>query len=143
MTTALSQLHAFDRNLDWMDRFFADAWRSGSGTHLRRHAGAFPLELKETDAAFVLVAELPGFKSGDIDVGIEDNVLTIRAEKKHEQAVEGERYHFSERGYGEFVRSVRLPRHASGEASAHLEDGILTLTIAKSENAGPRKIAIQ
>ncbi|QJT10374.1 Hsp20/alpha crystallin family protein [Oceanidesulfovibrio marinus] len=141
--TTLTPLSAFDRNLDWMNRFFASAMRPGAGTHVRTHAGAFPIELKETDTAYVIFAELPGFKNEDIDVSLEDNVLTIRAEKKHDETAEGERYHFSERGYGEFSRAIRLPRHAAGEASAHLENGILTLTINKVEEARPRRIEIQ
>ncbi|TVM17692.1 Hsp20/alpha crystallin family protein [Oceanidesulfovibrio indonesiensis] len=140
---ALTPLAAFDRNLDWMDRFFANTLKPASGTHLRNHAGAFPLELKENDGAYVIYAELPGFKNEDVDVSLEDNVLTIRAEKKHADVAEGERYHFSERGYGEFVRAIRLPKHASGEASARLEDGVLTLTINKAADAKPRKIEIQ
>ncbi|MFW5734843.1 MAG: Hsp20/alpha crystallin family protein [Oceanidesulfovibrio sp.] len=140
---ALSSLAAFDRNLALMDQVFANTLKPGNGTHLRNHAGAFPIELKETGAAYLVYAELPGFKNEDIDVSLENGVLTIRAEKKHEVAAEGERYHFSERGYGEYVRAIRLPKHASGEATARLEDGVLTLTINKAEKAKPRKIEIQ
>ncbi len=143
MTTALTPINLLSRELDLFDTFINRNLRTGSGVHLRNHAGGFPLELLERDNDYVLTADLPGFTADSIDVSLEDGVLTITAKKVHAEIGEGERYLFSERGYGDFVRSITLPKHASGEASARYENGVLTLTILKAEEAKPRKIAIQ
>ncbi|MGD9400384.1 MAG: Hsp20/alpha crystallin family protein, partial [Methyloceanibacter sp.] len=76
--------------------------------------------------------ELPGVKTEDVDVSVEDNSLTVRGEKRYEREETGRTYFFSEREYGAFQRTFRLPPDADGEKiDAEFSDGILRLKVAK------------
>lgn len=90
--------------------------------------------------------ELPGVKTEDVDVSIEDNSLVVRGEKRFEHEETGRTYFFSEREYGAFQRTFRLPPDADcGNIDAEFKDGILHLKIKKqpsSQTAG-RRIAIR
>jgi HSP20 family protein len=91
-----------------------------------------------------VVCELPGMKTEEVELSLENNVLTISGEKteKREQGA-GETYHLSERRWGRFSRSFVLPREVDQERiEASFENGVLTVTIPKSEKARRRKIAI-
>ena len=101
------------------------------------------VDIKETDDAFVVTADLPGLKKKDIDVSIEDNVLTISGERQFDDAAEGATLRRVERAYGTFRRSFTLPRGVeSGKVAATFEDGVLALQIPKSELAKSRKITV-
>lgn len=103
-------------------------------------------EVVETEAGFRVMLEMPGTRAEDIDIGLEDNVLTISGEKRQEWS-EGEeqgRWHLSERRYGRFSRSFVLPRDVDAERiEARFEDGVLHVSIPKSERARRRRIEIQ
>jgi HSP20 family protein len=87
---------------------------------------------------------LPGIKADDIDITIDNGMLTIQGEAQEEHAEEGERYHLRERRYGTFCRSVALPVGVdAGKATAEFEDGVLTLTLPKAEEAKPKRIAVK
>jgi HSP20 family protein len=102
------------------------------------YAPAF--ELSETEAAYVVEAAVPGLKPEQIEVSVENNVLTISGSVEKN----AERAGWAERRYGSFSRSLRLPRTANAEAiSASLENGVLRLEIAKVEQPKPRKISVQ
>ncbi|MCL4130819.1 UNVERIFIED_CONTAM: hypothetical protein GTU68_063776 [Idotea baltica] len=76
--------------------------------------------------------ELPGVSEQDIDISVEDGVVTIRGEKKTATEKKGDTWYFSERQYGAFRRSFRLPSDADGaNASAAMKDGVLQLTVPK------------
>ena len=90
--------------------------------------------------------ELPGVKTEDVDVSIEDNSLVVRGEKRYEHEETGRTYFFSEREYGSFQRTFRLPPDAdSDKIDAEFNDGILRLKIAKrtSFQTAAKKIAIR
>ena len=90
------------------------------------------------------VAELPGLSKDEIDITLEDGVLTISGEKKNEHAEEKNGYHLRERGYGKFSRSFRLPTEVNPDkVGAHLKDGLLTLTLDKAEQVKPKKIEVK
>lgn len=121
-----------------MDRLF------NGTTEPAAHAWAMPAEVLETDDAIRFVVETPGLRSEDIDVTVENNVLTISGEKKVERN-EGEKgeYHLYERRYGRFERSFALPRRVDAEhVDANYENGVLTVTLRKSEAAKPRRIKV-
>lgn len=103
------------------------------------------INIEENKDALVLTAELPGIKEDDIEVELENNVLTISGEKSEERT-EGEeerRYHVWERTYGAFRRSFTLPRTVKPEdISAHFEDGVLRVHLPKVAEAKGRKIEI-
>ncbi len=111
-----------------------------------RPASAFSptFEVKETNEAFVLKADVPGVEEKDLDVAIHDSVLTVSGSRSAEERKEGESYALYERQYGSFTRSFALPDIADSErVDAKLESGVLTLTIAKKAEAKPRKISIK
>jgi HSP20 family protein len=117
-----------------MKRMFDDL-RFDFGTSLLGEAseGALlmpRLEIRESDKDMRVIAELPGVSEKDIDVSLDDDVLTIRAEKQSEHTGEKENTHFSERAFGTFQRSMRLPyRVEPNELKATFADGVLTVTI--------------
>jgi len=104
---------------------------------------ALPLDICETENDFVIKASLPGVKPEDVDITVQGDTLTIRAESKAEEDKKGEHWHFRERRYGGLQRSVSLAAPVdSDKAQAHYEHGVLTLTLPKSEAAKPKQIRI-
>jgi HSP20 family protein len=94
---------------------------------------------------YEIAIELPGVAEADIDVTVQDGVLTVRGEKAAERESAGKSYYFSERTYGSFQRSFRLPEDADQSAiAADLKDGILTIKVPKTAPAESRaqKIAV-
>ncbi len=92
----------------------------------------------------MIEAEMPGFKCNEIDVNVENGVLTIKAERSSKDVSDGKNRHLSERRFTRVQRAFSLPRTVDGsEVDASLNDGILTLTLKKSEESKPRKIEIR
>ena len=101
-------------------------------------------EVKETNEAFILKADVPGVAESDLDIAVHNNVLTVSGARKAEERKEGETFALYERQYGSFSRSFALPDTADGErVEAKLDSGVLTLSIWKKAEAKPRKIAVQ
>jgi HSP20 family protein len=101
-----------------------------------------PVDLYETDAGFVLTAELPGLSREDIDIQAEESRIVIRGERATGQ-VSCEQYHRVERGHGRFSRAFSLPEPVDVEAvSADLKDGVLTIAIPKAGGRGSRRIDV-
>lgn len=102
------------------------------------------LDVVERDAEFVVQAELPGVKKDDIEVTMEDGVLTISAEARSEtEEKEGERVIRQERRYGKYLRSLRLGKDIDDKkVKASFKDGILELTLPKAEAVKPKKITV-
>ncbi len=101
----------------------------------------------ENDDAFVVSAEVPGINAKDVDVSIDDNVLTLSGEKKEEkeEGKPGSKYHMWERRYGSFRRSFTLPQAVDADKIvAKATDGILTVTLPKTKKAKEqgRKITV-
>ena len=115
--------------------------RNGNGGSLMR---APDTDVIETEREIRVVTEMPGLKRENIEVDVENNVLTVRGEKREERN-EGEpgRFHLAERRYGTFTRSFVLPRDVDAEQiHAGFEDGVLTIAIPKSERARRRRIQV-
>lgn len=129
---------------DAMNQLFEESYvssaRGGSSNTL-----AMPLDVSETQDGYLIEAVLPGLKPEDLDITIQDNVLTIRGETRKEQQ-QGDKqtnYHLVERRYGRFSRSVSLPTPVQADhVNASLEHGILRLEIPKAEQVKPRKISV-
>ena len=101
------------------------------------------MDLVETDEHFVLKADLSGLAEGDVNVEVEDNVLTISGERKAEHEDKREGYVRVERAFGTFRRSLTLPEGINPEAvQASFENGVLEVRIPKPEERKPRKISI-
>src|SRR5215475_12714367 len=111
-----------------------------------RQTSAFvpAFEVKETNEAFILKADVPGVAESDLDIAVHSNVLTVSGSRQAEERKEGEGFALYERQYGSFSRSFSLPDTADGErVEAKLDAGVLTLTIWKKAEAKPRKIALR
>jgi len=102
------------------------------------------LDVVERDNEFVVKAEMPGMKKDDIEVALENGVLTITAETKSEtEEKEGDRVIRQERRYGKFLRSLRLGKEIDEKnVKASYKDGILELVLPKAEEVKPKKIAV-
>ncbi len=91
-----------------------------------------------------IVVEVPGVRPEDVKISLENNILTIRGEKKQEAEEKNERVHRYERSYGVFERSFALPTTVDPDkVEARYQDGILAITIPKSERARPREIPVK
>jgi HSP20 family protein len=112
----------------------------------QRQVSAFvpAFEVKETNEAFILKADVPGVAEADLDIAVHNNVLTVSGARKAEERKEGEAFALYERQYGSFSRSFALPDTADGDrVEAKLDSGVLTLSIWKKAEAKPRKISVQ
>ncbi|KLK91686.1 type III effector protein [Microvirga vignae] len=121
-----------------MNRLFDDVLR-GTGlpsTGQQGEGGNFitaQMNVSETQNEIRITAELPGVSEQDIDISLEDDMLTIRGEKKFERTDEKENFHFMECSYGTFQRSVRLPFPVNpDQVQAGYENGVLTVTVPKT-----------
>jgi HSP20 family protein len=102
------------------------------------------VDVFDTSDAVVLKAELPGMKIDDIQIEVDDNVLTIKGERTFEEKVDEERYYRVERRYGSFQRSLALPQGVKpDEIEATYEDGILEVTVPKAEAMKPKRIEVR
>jgi HSP20 family protein len=103
----------------------------------------FPVDVSETEDKVTVKAVLPGVASEDVEVSVDEGVLTIKGEKKVEETEEKENYYRKEIRYGAFARSIGLPAEVkSEEAAAEFADGVLTITLPKAEAAKPKTIKI-
>jgi len=125
-----------------MNRFFDDFF----GEHRRGLAeGAWlpAVDVSETEGEFVVRAELPGMDHEDIDINVQNNILTLKGEKKQEKKEENESFHRLERSYGSFSRSFTLPTGVSpDDIKASFKDGVLEVTMPKAEEVKAKRIAI-
>jgi HSP20 family protein len=134
----------FQRLRTEMDRLFDEVFGESGESSWRGGAWAPPVDLYDTDDAFVLKAELPGMSKDDIHIEVHDRTLTLRGERKHEAAVKDEHYHRRERAYGSFQRAFSLPTAVDADKiQANFKDGLLELRLPKSEMAKPKHIAIE
>jgi HSP20 family protein len=130
-----------------MNRLFDESFRGahrGSGEEdWMTGAWAPSVDIYEQDGTIVLKAELPGIDPKDVDVRVENNILTLRGERKLDSEVKKESYHRVERSYGTFSRSFTLPNAIDTERiKAEYTDGVLRMTLPKKEEAKPKQISI-
>ncbi|HVO11522.1 MAG TPA: Hsp20/alpha crystallin family protein [Vicinamibacteria bacterium] len=132
---------------DRMNRIFDDAFRGarqGDDDWALGGTWAPPVDIYEHDGNLVLKAELPGIDPKDVDVRVENNVLSLRGERRFDQEVKRESCHRVERAYGTFSRSFTLPNVVdTGNIKAEFKDGVLRVTMPKREEAKPKQIQIQ
>ena len=101
------------------------------------------VDIYEDQDKLILEADLPGLKREDFEISVENNVITLKGERKFEKKVEGDNYHRVERSYGGFTRSFTLPQSVTAEgATADFENGILRVSLPKREETKARKIEI-
>lgn len=103
-----------------------------------------PLDISETEDAYIIRASLPGYRRDEITVEEDENVLTISAQHSEEHEQTNERYHRRERRFGSVTRRLRLPDDlAETEPHAEFTDGVLTLRLPKAEKRAPKRIEVR
>jgi len=127
---------------DQFNRLFNESFRnSGQESALTTWAPA--VDIYETPNELVVKADLPDVNEKDIDVRVENNLLTIRGERKFEKSVSEENFLRVERTYGSFSRSFSLPNTLNAEAiAAEYKNGVLTVTLPKREETKPRQVKV-
>lgn len=130
---------------DQMNRLLNLSWNNDlAGEDIKEGIWQPPVDIYETEDSIVIKAELPDVDQREIDVRIEDNTLTIRGERKHDDDVKKENYHRIERFFGTFQRSFSLPTTIQQDnVSAVCERGVLTITLPKKTETRPKQINIQ
>ncbi len=97
-------------------------------------------EASSDDGAYRIAVELPGVEEKDVELTVDDGVVTVKGEKRSAREEKGDTWYFSERQFGSFTRSFRLPPDADEQGvKAALKDGVLTVTVPRrGEAASPR-----
>ena len=137
------ELNSIQNEMNRLFNTFFDAPAAGNGTTTPTRRWLPAMDLVETDDDLVLRADLPGLSEGDVNIEVEDNVLTISGERKAEHEKRNEGYYRVERTYGTFRRSLTLPEGVDPErVRASFDRGVLEVTIPKPEQRKPRKVTI-
>lgn len=126
-----------------MNRLFTD--QLGAITHDEALTGNFvpPVDVYEDENSIQVRLEVPGIDERDIDIRLENNVLTVRGERKFEKEEKEENFHRVERRYGTFTRSFTLPSTVnSEEVQADYDKGVLKIRLAKRAEAKPKQIKV-
>ena len=129
---------------DEVNRLFStNITRAFGDEGIARGAWNPSVDIFENKDQIVLEAELPGMNREDFDLSIENNVITLRGERRFEKKDDGDNYHRVERSYGSFTRSFTLPQTVSAEgAQAEYRNGVLRVTLPKREEVKARRIEI-
>ena len=128
----LADLRAWQERLERLSRPHADAW-------------APPIDVYETERAYVITAEVPGLTREQVDIGVEHSRLTLHG-RREARVPPGNAVHFHqvERGHGSFRRSFEFAESIDADAiSADLSNGVLTITVPKAPPPPPRKIEVR
>lgn len=124
------------------NRLFGDA---APDVYAAQEANLTPrTNISETEHAYELQFELPGFEDKDLHVHMHDHVLTITAERKDERETQGKRWHRVEHRYGTFTRTIALPQDATSNGiEAVYQKGVLAVTVPKAPESRPTRIQVR
>ncbi len=127
---------------DQINRLFNDAFeRTEQESNLTSWAPA--VDIYENEHELVVKADLPGIESRDLDIRVENNILTIRGERKFDKKLNEDNYLRVERAYGAFSRSFSLANSVNPDGiKADYQNGVLTLNVPKREEAKPKQIKV-
>lgn len=132
---------------DMFDRVFADAmrrWPRGSNEERRVYDWAPAADVSETEKEYLIKAELPEVRKDDLNITVQEGVLTLAGERRQEQREDNEKLHRIERFHGTFSRRFTLPDDADEQGiSAESKDGVLVIHIPKHKVAQPQTRQIQ
>ena len=147
---ATREFMAFDpfRNFEErMRRFFGEGFepfKTSTEENWSLATWAPTCDIFETDNEIVVKAELPEVKNEDVHVTIDNNMLTLRGERKFSEETKKDSYHRMERSYGEFFRSFTLPHFVdANKVSAEFKNGMLRITLPKREEAKPKQLEVK
>jgi HSP20 family protein len=138
----IDELTTLRKEMDSLwDRFFPE-----TPFHERHvtHAWLPTIDLTETKDKLVVKAELPGLEAKDVELTLNEDILTIRGEKKEEKEEKDEHHFFVESYCGAFERKIKLPMHVrTDKIDATFDKGVLTIKLPKSEEAKKKEIKIE
>lgn len=127
-----------------MDRLFDRFWDDDGGDLPMLREWVPSVDFSENDDAYTARFEIPGLEPKDVQVTLQNNVLTVKGEKKEEMKEKDERFYRMERNYGAFSRSIRLPAPVDGtKVNALFKNGVLTVTVPKGPEAKAATIPIK
>jgi HSP20 family protein len=127
---------------DEMSRLIAGV-APNEGNEFARGAWSPRVDIFEEKDNLIVEAELPGLNREDFDVSVENNILTLKGERKFEKKENTDNFHRVERSYGAFTRQFTLPQTVTAEgATADFENGVLRISLPKREETKARKIEI-
>ena len=142
MREAAELMNEFDRVLEYP--LLRQRWGMPLRTNEVVGSWNLALDVAEKGDVFTVKASLPGISPDELNVTLEDNVLTIQGMTQEDETIEENSYHIRERRYGSFSRSVRFPVPVEGDkVEAEYENGVLTLSIPKAEAVKPKRIAVK
>jgi HSP20 family protein len=122
------------------DRFFQTT------PYLRRQAmteWSLALDVADSEDGYIVEASVPGINPDDLEITLEDNVLTIKGEVTASEDIKNEQYHVRERRSGSFSRTIRFPVDVNADGvEASYEHGVLTLNVPKADEVKPRRINV-
>ena len=128
---------------DQVNRLFEGAFTQGRSGQADLATWAPAVDIYEGENELVAKVDLPGVEEKDIDVRVENNMLTIRGERKFEKSVNEENYLRVERAYGSFTRTFSLPNTVNPEGiRASYAQGVLTVHMPKREESKPKQVKI-
>lgn len=126
-----------------MNRLFEDTFSRARADESSLAAWVPPVDIYETETELVLKADLPDIQENDLDIRVENNMLTIRGERKFDQTVKEDNYLRVERAYGTFSRSFALPNIVNPDAiRAEYRNGVLEVRMPKREESKPKQIRV-
>jgi HSP20 family protein len=127
-----------------MNRMFDGFFRGTNDEDYAISSWTPAVDIAEHDDEYLVKVELPGVNKDEVKLTLENNILTIRGEKKQEKETKKENYHRVERSYGSFQRSFTLPAAVKADKiDASYKDGILTVSLPKAEEAKPKQIEVK
>lgn len=128
---------------EWFDELWR-GWPSLFDSDARRPLLRPAMDVVENDKEVVIRIDLPGMKPEDVKIELEDDVITISGEMGDTIEKEDDRYHYRERSYGAFQRSLRLPNTVDKDkVEASFENGVLNITLPKLPQAQPKQITVK
>ncbi len=144
--TSLNRWEPFRSTINFheqLNRVFDDVLRRGNNEESNLTSWAPAVDIFETEQELVVKADLPDVDAKELDIRVENNILTIRGERKFQKQINENNYLRVERSYGSFARSFSLANTVNSEAiKADYQNGVLTLNIPKREEAKPKQIKV-
>lgn len=126
-----------------MDKLFDSAF-VGPNVAWEQEALSMAVDVVENPDNFIVKASIPGINPDDLEITMNNNVLTIKGEVKEEKDIEEARYHIRERRFGSFSRSFTIPSNVKANSiQANYQNGVLILSLPKAEEAKPKRISVQ
>ena len=139
-----SPFQEFGRMEDEMERVFGRLFRGWPWRAAEATGWAPAVDMTERDDEIVLRADLPGLEQKDIEVNVHDGMITVKGERKEEREAKEKGYHYSERSFGAFVRTLPLPSGIDADkVRATFKNGVLEVHVPRTRESKGKKIEVK